>query len=341
MRGGFVKFIAYLQVIGIVLVVLGHSFHEFPDGAHGSRLLAFRLIYSFHMPLFLFVSGFLMLYSTFGRNGYPPSVGTFTLRKARRLLVPYLVLTLITYFPRAWMSGMADDALPLSFRGWMESLVLTDGLPIIYYWFIQASFLLLVGCYAFISFGKRRNLPMGVIFPALIAMILILGWADYLPVEVFGHRHALGLGLYFVAGAVYCEYYDRIDRWLPLDNWLSLGVCTAAWLGAFFLWEGTGLAWVSTVFGIGMAICGAKLLVRYECGVLDHLVGANYLIFLLSWYFNVLTQQVLGHYVELPWWVHTVLSLVFGIYVPWVGYRLLRRYEGRRWVRVVSRVLGQ
>ncbi len=50
------------------------------------------------------------------------------------------------------------------------------------------------------------------------------------------------------------------------------------------------------------------------------------MIFLLSWYFNVLTvsQQVLGHFVRLSWQVHTVLSLLSGIFVPYLFYRYIR-----------------
>lgn len=61
----FVKFIAYMQVIGIILVVFGHSFHEYPDGNHGTSMLIYRMMFSFRMPTFMFVSGFLMAFTTF------------------------------------------------------------------------------------------------------------------------------------------------------------------------------------------------------------------------------------------------------------------------------------
>lgn len=38
----FLKFIAYLQVIGIVLVVLGPSFHEYPDGKGGKNVASLQ-----------------------------------------------------------------------------------------------------------------------------------------------------------------------------------------------------------------------------------------------------------------------------------------------------------
>ena len=60
----YLKFIAYLQIIGIFLVVVGHSFHEYPDGDYGRSMLLYRMMHSFRMPLFMFVSGFLMVYTT-------------------------------------------------------------------------------------------------------------------------------------------------------------------------------------------------------------------------------------------------------------------------------------
>ncbi|MDE6134813.1 MAG: acyltransferase family protein, partial [Muribaculaceae bacterium] len=63
-RPGFLKFVAYLQIIGIILVVLGHSCHMYPDGNHGHSTLLYRMLFSFRMPLFMFTSGFLLILTT-------------------------------------------------------------------------------------------------------------------------------------------------------------------------------------------------------------------------------------------------------------------------------------
>ena len=63
--------------IGIILVVLGHNWivqHE--DGELG------QIIYSFHMPLFILISGIYLKETAF--------FGEFCLHKARSLLKPYL-----------------------------------------------------------------------------------------------------------------------------------------------------------------------------------------------------------------------------------------------------------
>ena len=70
-------FIDAAKGIGILLVVLGHSPGLPPFGV--------VLIYSFHMPLFFFISGFVQ---TATRSATP--AGEVIRRNARSLLIPYL-----------------------------------------------------------------------------------------------------------------------------------------------------------------------------------------------------------------------------------------------------------
>ena len=108
----YLNFIAYLQIIGIILVVLGHSFHEFPDGHNGTTMIIYRFFYSFRMPLFLFVSGFLLLFTTEVNHSNKTTLG-FIKNKLKRLVFPMMVLTAITFIPRSLMSLVADDLLIL------------------------------------------------------------------------------------------------------------------------------------------------------------------------------------------------------------------------------------
>lgn len=71
-----------LQSIGIILVVLGHK--------GGINLFTeWFPIYSFHMPLFIFISGY------FYKASNSKNLKLFILNKAKRLLVPYFVWNLI------------------------------------------------------------------------------------------------------------------------------------------------------------------------------------------------------------------------------------------------------
>lgn len=336
----FIKFIAYLQVIGIILVVFGHSFHMYPDNAHGTSLLIYRLCYNFRMPLFMFVSGFLMMYTEF-TGDKRPSLRRFGTVKIKRLLIPYFVLTLLTYFPRAALSDIADDTVPMSITAMLKSLFVTEMLPISYFWFIQASFLLLLSTYIVISICRRFRLSDASAIGFLIVISICLECFDWDGIEIFGYKQAIFYSTFFIAGIAYCRYFPTIDKVIPLESIFSFFLAFILWITTFLLWEGTPYAQISSFFGIAMCISFSRLLVKYHLTFIDHLVGANYIIFLLSWYFNVAAQQILHHFVTLPWQIHTLLSLTFGIYIPWLGYIYLRNHQHLKWIRRVSFLLGQ
>ncbi|MDE7136717.1 MAG: hypothetical protein K2N91_08800 [Muribaculaceae bacterium] len=139
----------------------------------------------------------------------------------------------------------------------------------------------------------------------------------------------------------YSYWFDVINSRVDLASLPLFALFAALWAALFIYGEGTPLARLASLFGIFMCVSAAMLLEKHRVRALDHLIGANYMIFLISWYCNVASQQVLSHIVELPWWCYTVLSLVSGIYVPWLGYKYLMRHPDSRWVRLAAILLGQ
>lgn len=86
----------YLDIakgIGIILVVIGHCV---PDASSPAGIsvpamkILHEIIYSFHMPLFFFISGFL----TFKRDRQPKSRISLIAKRAKRLLIPYFFVGL-------------------------------------------------------------------------------------------------------------------------------------------------------------------------------------------------------------------------------------------------------
>lgn len=76
------NWIDFAKFLGIFLVVLGHT--PLP-------VSIINFIYSFHMPLFFFISGFLFDFNKF------QSLLEFIKRRTQQLILPYLFLSLITY----------------------------------------------------------------------------------------------------------------------------------------------------------------------------------------------------------------------------------------------------
>ncbi|WP_324661016.1 acyltransferase family protein, partial [Bacillus pacificus] len=78
-----VEWIDTAKGVGIFLVILGHT------GSLGERMTNY--IYSFHMPLFFFLSGY--LFSVHKYNNF----SVFLKKKFKSLLIPYIIFSLGTY----------------------------------------------------------------------------------------------------------------------------------------------------------------------------------------------------------------------------------------------------
>lgn len=336
----FVKFIAYLQVIGIVLVVFGHSFHMYGDG-NGENTLLWDMLHSFRMPLFIFVSGYLLAFTTWHRASNSVTIGKFVKSKVKRLLVPFITLTAITFLPRCLMSGVADDPIELSLRNFFQAFIDCNAMPIPYYWFLHASFILLCSTFIIIKLFDRAGITRALCYSFLIITYWILGAFDWGLGSFLSLQYMSHIAVYFVLGIVYCDYSSKIDQILHLNHWSTGLLALTAWGVSFFLLYDTSFITLCSICGIIMCTCLAKLLVAHNITILEHLIGANYLIFLLSWFFNVGSQQILAHFVSLPWWIYSILSLTTGIYIPWLIYRCMVHYSSKPFVRVIAFLLGQ
>lgn len=328
-----IGFVSYLQTIGIILVVVGHSFHEYPID-HGHSLLAYRLIYSFHMPLFVFISGYLLAYSTFIRDKRK-RIKEFIVEKSRRLLVPYFVLGAITFIPRALMSGMADSTIELSWGSFAESLIYSDKLSVVFFWFLPAIFIILNIAHIAIKATNYVNTPTFY----LIAIVagLVLNLADIGNIFLFSLSDALSLLIYFILGMAYCTYQKRIDSAIKIDNCSVAIGCGLLWLLLYYL----EMPLLCAIMGIVMSVGLSKIMANANFGLIKHLDGASYMIFLLSWYPSVAAQQILHHFTDFDWWIYTILSIIVSIYIPWGVFRFIMSYrEKSSIVRFLSIITG-
>lgn len=105
-----IVFIDVAKALCIILVVVGHYF---PDNSPGWYVALHDVIYTFHMPLFMFASGYVYI-----ATGKDVPYGTFLLKKVRRLMVPYLTVSVIVITIKLLaQGGMSVDSpvTPLSY----------------------------------------------------------------------------------------------------------------------------------------------------------------------------------------------------------------------------------
>jgi len=335
-----IKYIALLQVMAIILVVLYHSFHQHPGGNFGFDLWGMRLLATMRMPIFLFISGFLMVVTT---NRKKPSWKTYSVGKIKRLLVPFVVLTLVTFVPRAMLSDIADEPIGLTVQGLADSLVRSDSMVIPFFWYLQASIILLCLTYGATLLARRAGLQPAALYLALFVVFYVIKCLGTVHTDLFSAARIAKWGVNFYLGALYACLPSRLDSMIPWTNPVFTVVSAVVWISLFALFEyDQWLSQLITVAAFVTFVSLARIFEKRNITVLDHLIGANYIIFLLSWYFNILAQQVLHHVVPtLPWQVHTVLSLILGVYCPLLLLNILRHNPEGRFSKAVAFLLGQ
>lgn len=97
-------FIDNIKFILIFLVVFGHLIERYID-TNTTLMGVYMFIYIFHMPLFIFISGFLSKNVNKSKTIYLKS-----------LLIPYIVLNIIWYTLAYLYTG--ETTLPLLYPGW-------------------------------------------------------------------------------------------------------------------------------------------------------------------------------------------------------------------------------
>jgi fucose 4-O-acetylase-like acetyltransferase len=94
-------YIDHLKGISILLVVIGHFIQYNTSDSKNNGL--FNFIYSFHMPLFMFISGYIG-YITINTTIFENYIG-FVLKKGRSLLIPFFAWPLLVdslFFNTNW-----------------------------------------------------------------------------------------------------------------------------------------------------------------------------------------------------------------------------------------------
>ena len=164
------KRIGYIDIargIGILLVILGHN-----DFVLISKF-AYQVIYSFHMPLFFFLSGYFIDTSI--------SFGAFTLKRFNALLKPYLFTIFMIYFMTISFEKMGFQT---AIRRIAKSLYASGYyLDWVQLWFLPHLFV--VSLYAFFIYKlltrlNNRALRWGILMGTLwIASLFLQGFYPF------------------------------------------------------------------------------------------------------------------------------------------------------------------
>lgn len=326
--------ISFLQSYGIILVVLGHSTYQL--GHAGLTPWVNLWVYQFHMPLFFFISGYLLSYGC-ERRGISPAqlpLGKFMWGKMKRLLLPYIVLNTVAYLPKTLVSGMALRPVDFSLTGYLHMLLYPADNVIAFMWFLPALFMVFVMFMIIVRTPLERHLPL------TMAALVVAG------IVVPFHRVAL---LYIGTSCIYLVffifgYYFRqknIDEFVELYAERIASMAVGPTIVMMFMPDFSVRFYLGAFIGIMMSVALSRIYLKRGYHFIDHLNGASYTIYLLSWFPQVASQQMLMHFVPgIPWPVTTTLAILTGLYIPLAVYRLTMNHLNNKAVRFLAPAIG-
>jgi fucose 4-O-acetylase-like acetyltransferase len=271
-------------------------------------------IYTFHMPVFFFVSG-LFVSGSAKRNWR-----TFTADKLRTIAYPYFVWSIITILIKVPLGDYPNHPSRLS------DLARIPYDPIDQFWFLYVLFILLIVASGLL---KLRASPWLILFLSMLFYFapVPLHWSVLIETRMFA--------IYFAAGLL-AGWGRDLQRLLPArELWLAtilvVGLFISSLSALVDLPYSYALQPLLAMAGIVAVLAGSVLFVRRGIEAPIRFLGRHsleiYLVHTIALAGVRIALQHVAH-VSAPM-VHLVLGTLAGIYVPialvlilnWVGFR--------------------
>lgn len=300
--------IVLLTVFATILVVIGHS--DITDDF--KNLWIYKWVYSFHMPLFFFISGFLFCYTLPVEKLRNTTFFSFVKKKAIRLMIPFLFINTVIFVIKSRLSdpAMMQNPVTLDWGSFLDSTLFN---PMGFMWFLPTLFVIFAVVFLMYKYLKNSKINGGgyllFMFLAVIGMAIL---SVFLPkIKFMQVSNAVYYASYFLTGIIYCDYKIAVDRFLR-KYWVVIGVLTlAASVSLMFS------KYVAALSGICFSLV-LSLLLEDKCSdTVVRFSAFSYTVFLLSYFPQMLLRGPISHiFPSVNQYLLSVASFVVGLAVP-------------------------
>lgn len=324
---------ALLSVWGILLVVLGHSGMAEPEiGQHVVFLKTW--IYSFHMPLFFFISGY--LFSLTNPDFLKIKTGHFLFKKVKRLLVPYFTLGLLSLFINLkGVIGMHPVDTLRSFAYPRELGFL---------WYIGTLFIIFV----VVTLLSAAGVNLKKQWVAACSVLALLVAQAFMPnISLLNLSEACWYGIFFILG-IYTQTNKNIIQYIVNKHYLGGVIFLMASICLNFLTlKSLSPATFSSLVAFASACAGILFSITFCAGMLRNerlstkllsIAAYTYSIYLLSKFGQIPARVLSLHLLHLHWLLCIVLMFFCGLLAPIVvckAFEKISFLQKASWLRLV------
>lgn len=287
--------------LGIVLVVLGHALKQTGESNRGFSILL-SVIYSFHMPLFFFLSGFVAIKILTFKEW--TQCWKFVKDRAFRLLIPYFTVGIL-YIPfKYFLSGYAVQKYDFS-QMWR---IFAGENPNTALWYLYVLFFVSVIC-AFVVREKNLRIWLAVSF-CCCAAAYCLDSPFRLPKYCF----------FFILGIFIRSNYEKYTT--ALADIRLFWIAFAGFVAANFIMEKMQINALCVITALTGILCSLMLSVRMEKSGKGmqrsfSFLGKNSMdIYILSEPFHTAAKILFWNLLHWNYIICTVLCFISGILLP-------------------------
>ena len=243
-----------LKGLAIVLVIYGHVIQRsmVVNGQDFFLNPAFKIIYTFHLPLFVFISGYLMFFSLRRR-----SAAEVFIARCQSLLVPCIAWGILGIFTIYALNAIDGKAIGIDHfpRDLFEQLILNPAV-----WFLFTLFVISSALLCAVQWEKQ----LGVLSYAVVyLLIMAIPGNDYCSLYYIKWFLLFYWAGYFVSRSGIKITHPSIRKAALIFSWITFGILVSYWTKNDYIYVnkmsfGSG-QYVSEIF---------RLLYRYVLGFL-------------------------------------------------------------------------
>lgn len=308
-----INWLLILQGWAMLWVVIGHAgptsdLSEYPQYA----LFLWQFAYSFHMRLFITISGFLFFLTRLDSDKWPYFK---TLReKLERFGIPFLFFTLIALALKSFFTGEVDRATTFTIGEFLNAIIYPYNGPMREFWFL-ATIMWFFILYPVWKYALKSKWLSIILLVGLAVLVIKHPQTEFLAI-----KHVCSYAFYFFGGILCAVSYkanpDFINHRLFAPLTFFVGVCIYI-VGRIYhipLMSPCG----GILFSLSIALCLDKYLPRTFFSFRNY----TYQIYLIGIFVQVLIS-IIRQKLNLPFTPVYFLSMAVGLYVPVLVSKLL------------------
>lgn len=209
--------IEQLKGFAIILVVWGHVYDQnFPQWALDLR----TFIYEFHMPLFMYLSGYVFVYCN--AHVLQNKFISFVSLRAKRLLLPFLIMAAVVILAKLATQPFISVHKPIDsiFQSTLHILIGTEKSPVLFIWYLFVLFVFSVGTALLVS---KKGMKISTLFcvSSFIHFLHVVLFYFNITLDFLYFNRILMYYVFFMTGCWAClnknTWLRFIDRfWIPM-----------------------------------------------------------------------------------------------------------------------------